>query len=142
MSVKGTATPTTTVKLKNNGEELDSVKIGGDGKFSFLTVLTEGENSLTVASTYDGENSVESEAVKVTLDTTKPELNIESPKDGDILNEKTIIVEGTASDANLDHVEINGKGVNYRRRRKLLTSTTIEKRNEPNRCIRSRYRRK
>ncbi|MBO1910874.1 hypothetical protein J4G37_39535, partial [Microvirga sp. 3-52] len=107
--VKGTATPTTTVQLKNNGETFDSVKIGEDGTFSFLADLTEGVNSLTVASTYDGDNSVESEPVTVILDTIKPELHIESPKDGDILNEKIVIVEGTASDENLDSVEINGE---------------------------------
>ena len=115
--IKGTATPTTTVELKNNGETSDSVKIGEEGTFSFLTELSEGVNNITVASTHDGKAAVESDAVTVTLDTTKPELHIESPKDGDILQSQTIIVEGTASDANLDFVDINGKPCNRRRRR-------------------------
>ena len=45
--IEGTASPTTTIALHNNGEEVESAVVGNNGKFSFQTVLTEGDNEFT-----------------------------------------------------------------------------------------------
>ncbi len=107
--IEGTATPTTTISLHNNGQEVDSIVIGNDGKFSFQTVLTEGANEFTAVSLLDGRKTGTSNPVTVTLDTMKPELTITNPKDGETTNRETITVEGTVVDDHLKSVTVNGQ---------------------------------
>ncbi|WP_404453814.1 S8 family serine peptidase [Virgibacillus necropolis] len=109
LTVEGTASPTTTVQLLNNGEEVGTAEVGEDGNFAIPTELTEGENVFTAVSLLDGVETGESEPVTVTLDTQAPELTIDSPQDGDKTNRETVTVEGTVTDANLDFVEVNGR---------------------------------
>lgn len=110
VTVEGTASPTTTVQLENNGEEAGSQEVDDDGNFKLPVELTEGENELTAVSEVDGEPVGDaSDAVTVTLDTEAPELTIDNPKDGDKSNHETVTVEGTVADDNLDTVEVNGQ---------------------------------
>jgi bacillopeptidase F len=109
VTVEGTASPTTTIQLENNGEEAGSQKVGDDGKFSVPMKLTEGENAITAISQKDGNPVGESDPVTVVLDTKAPELTIDNPKDGDKTNKETVTVEGTVKDENLDTVEVNGQ---------------------------------
>ena len=107
--IEGTASPTTTIALHNNGEEVDSVVIGNDGRFSFQTVLTEGDNEFTAVGLLDGRVTGTSSPVTVVLDTMKPELTITNPKQGETTNRETVTVEGTVADANLKSVTVNGQ---------------------------------
>ncbi len=107
--IEGTATPTTTISLQNNGEEVNSVVVGDDGRFSFQTVLTEGDNEFTAVSLLDGRTTGTSSPVTVTLDTVQPELAITNPKDGETTNRETVTVEGTVSDDYLKSVTVNGE---------------------------------
>ncbi|MFC4408993.1 S8 family serine peptidase [Chungangia koreensis] len=107
--VEGTASPTTTVELSQNGEEAGSVVVGNDGKFSFPVTLEEGSNEFKVVSKLNGAVTGESAPVTVTLDTLKPELAITSPKNGDKTNRESVTVTGTIADANLSWVRVNGQ---------------------------------
>lgn len=109
--VEGEASPQTNIKLLNNGEEIGVTETGEDGKFTFSTELTEGENEFTAITLVNGEKTTESESVMVILDTEKPNVTITSPKDGDKTNRETTIVEGTVSDNYLDAVQVNGQKV-------------------------------
>ncbi|WP_121641429.1 S8 family peptidase [Virgibacillus sp. Bac330] len=109
VTVEGNASPTTTIQLMNNGEEIGSAEIGDDGAFAIPAELAEGENELTAVSQLDGNPTGESEPVNITLDTEKPELTIDSPKNEEKLNRETVTVEGSVSDNNLDAVKVNGK---------------------------------
>lgn len=110
VTVEGTASPTTTVQLENNGEEAGSQAVDDDGNFALPVELTEGENELTAVSEVDGDPVGDaSDPVTVTLDTEAPELTIDNPKDGDKSNHETVTVEGTVADDNLDTVEVNGQ---------------------------------
>jgi bacillopeptidase F len=109
VTVEGTASPTTTVQLLNNGEEVGSLEVGDSGEFAIPTELVEGENEFTVVSLLDGTPTGESEAVTVTLDTEAPDLTITNPVNGDKTNRETVTVEGTVADANLDFVKVNGQ---------------------------------
>ncbi|MFD2046407.1 S8 family serine peptidase [Ornithinibacillus salinisoli] len=109
VTVEGTASPTTTVNLLNNGEEVGSAEIGDDGNFAIDVELTEGENEFTAVSIVNGEEATESESVTVTLDTEAPELTIENPSDGDKTNRETVTVEGLIADDHLDSVTVNGQ---------------------------------
>ncbi len=108
VTIEGTASPTTTIQLKNNGEEVGSAEIGDDGTFSFDANLTEGENKFVAVTLFGGDTAGSSEPVTVTLDTVAPALTIDSPEDGDLTNRETVTVEGTVSDEHLDSVEVNG----------------------------------
>lgn len=107
--VEGTASPTTTLELQNNGEEAATVEVGADGTFSIPLELEEGDNELVAASILDGRETGASEAVTVTLDTEAPALTISNPADGDKTNRETVTVQGTVEDANLESVTVNGQ---------------------------------
>nr|WP_306798675.1 S8 family serine peptidase [Oceanobacillus saliphilus] len=109
VTVEGTASSTTTVKLLNNGLEIGTAEIGNEGTFAIPAELAEGENEITAVTVVNGEDATTSEAVTVTLDTVSPELTIDSPLDGDMTNRETITVEGTVSDEHLESVEVNGQ---------------------------------
>ncbi|HEX6594488.1 MAG TPA: S8 family serine peptidase [Bacillota bacterium] len=109
VTIEGTASPTTTVQLLNNGDEVSEVEVDENGKFSIDTELTEGANKFTAVSLLNGTATGESEAVTVTLDTAAPELTIDYPTDGEKTNRETVTVEGTVDDDNLDYVEVNGQ---------------------------------
>lgn len=109
LTVEGTASPTTQISLRNNGEEVASDEIGSDGEFALPITLTEGINELYAVSVLNGTEMDESNIVTVTLDTIAPELTIDSPADGDKINRETVTVEGTVTDENLDYVEVNGQ---------------------------------
>ncbi|KQL37290.1 S8 family peptidase [Psychrobacillus sp. FJAT-21963] len=109
LTVEGTASPTATIELKQNGKDSGSVIVGNDGKFAIPATLTEGANEFKVVSVLDGRTTGESEPVTVILDTIKPEMTITSPKNGDKTNRESVTVEGTVTDANLDFVKVNGQ---------------------------------
>nr|WP_090085049.1 S8 family peptidase [Lentibacillus persicus] len=109
ITVQGTASPTTTIQLLNNGEEAGTAEVGDNGEFEIPVELTEGANELKAVSLMDGAETGESEPVTVTLDTANPEITIDNPADGDKTNRETVTVEGIVEDANLDTVEVNGR---------------------------------
>ncbi|MCC2251086.1 S8 family serine peptidase [Virgibacillus sp. AGTR] len=108
LTIEGTASPGTIAQLMNNDEERESVEVAEDGSFTIDTVLTEGENELTIVSLYNGQPVGESESVTVTF-SKEPSLTIDSPKDGEKTNREVITVEGTVSVGNLDVVTVNGQ---------------------------------
>src|SRR5699024_216222 len=112
MTVEGDASPTTQVKIQNNGEDLGTVDVTDEGEFSLPIELDEGENELVAVSIMDGTEANESDPVTITLDTIAPELTIDSPSDGEKMNRETVTVEGTVADDNLDYVEVNGQVAN------------------------------
>ncbi len=113
-TIKGTASPTTTIQLLNNGEEVDTQEVDDKGKFQFDVELTEGENEFKAVSLKNEGKTGESEAIVVTLDTQQPELSIDSPRDGDKTNRETVTVEGVVADDYLDTVEVNGQKANVK----------------------------
>ena len=111
VTIEGEASPTTTIQLNNNGEEVATAEIGDDGAFSFDANLTEGDNEFVATTLVNGDSAGSSEPVTITLDTVAPTLTITNPVDGDVTNRETVTVVGTAEDENLDYVEVNGARV-------------------------------
>lgn len=108
-TVRGTASPTTTIELTQNGEDAGSVIVDEAGKFSIETELAEGSNEFVAVSVLDGRVTGQSEPATVILDTLKPVLTIDSPIDGEKTNRETVTVQGTIADENLDFVHVNGQ---------------------------------
>ncbi|MCM3619498.1 S8 family serine peptidase [Sutcliffiella horikoshii] len=109
VTVEGNASPTTTVHVMNNGEEVATTTASEEGTFAVDVTLTEGDNVLTAKSSTETGETEESAPVTVVLDQTSPELAITSPEDGSKTNRETVTVTGTVEDENLDFVKVNGK---------------------------------
>ncbi|KEZ54160.1 S8 family peptidase [Metabacillus indicus] len=107
--VEGKASPTTTVHIYNGETEAASVQATETGTFRAEVMLNTGENVLTAKSSTDAGMTDASNAVKVTLDKTKPVFTVENPKDGQKLNTEALTVSGTIADDNLDWIKVNGQ---------------------------------
>lgn len=107
-TITGTASPTTTIELKQNGEVVADTVVGDDGTFAVDATLIEGSNEFSVVSKLNGKATGESTPVSVVLDTAAPELTIDKPTDGEKVNRETVTVEGLIADANIDTVLVNG----------------------------------
>lgn len=107
--VEGNASPTTTVHIYNGETEAASVQASENGTFRAEVTLNAGENVLTAKSSTDAGMTDASNAVKVTLDKTKPQFTVENPKDGQKLNTEALTVSGTVSDDHLDWIKVNGQ---------------------------------
>lgn len=106
-TITGTASPTTTIELKQNGEVVGDTVVGDDGTFSIEANLVEGSNEFSVVSKLNGKVTGESTSVTVMLDTLAPELTIDKPANGEKINRETVTVEGLISDANIDTIMVN-----------------------------------
>ncbi|PAY13068.1 S8 family peptidase [Bacillus sp. 7705b] len=109
VTVKGKASPGTTVTLYNGDKEAGETKTAEDGTFEAGVSLSKGENKLTAAASIDSGTTDASSPVTVTLDQDKPELTLDNPKDGEKINKEALTVKGTVSDDNLKEVKVNGK---------------------------------
>lgn len=114
MVVKGTATANTTVRLFINGKETATTNADSSGSFAASVKLSEGKNELTAVTESEDGLQQHSEKVKVTLDMTAPKLTIDSPKDGENIKKKKVVVEGSAKDEHLKDVTVNGQRVNVK----------------------------
>ncbi|MGV6973858.1 S8 family serine peptidase [Bacillus halotolerans] len=109
VTVKGKASPGTTVTLYNGDKEAGETKTAEDGTFEAGVSLSKGGNKLTAAASTDSGTTDASSPVTVTLDQDKPELTLDNPKDGEKINKEALTVKGTVSDDNLKEVKVNGK---------------------------------
>ncbi|GGB64681.1 S8 family peptidase [Fictibacillus barbaricus] len=109
VTVSGTAAPTTTVKIFNNGEEVASAATTDEGTFSADLTLEDGENRLTTKAVTEQGSTDESAPVTITLDQSKPRVSITSPEDGLKTNRESVTVTGTVNETNLDWIKVNGQ---------------------------------
>jgi hypothetical protein len=85
--VTGQTTTGDEVKLYNNNEIVDVAKIKKDGSFAFEDVtLQEGRNTLKAAAFEKNEKSNYSNVLYIDYKKTSPNVDIESPHDGDSLS--------------------------------------------------------
>lgn len=109
VTVSGTAAPTTTVEIYNDGEEVASVATTDEGTFSADITLEDGANTLTAKAVTGQGSTDESAPVTITLDQTKPRVSITSPENNLKTNRESVTVTGTVDEANLDWVKVNGQ---------------------------------
>ena len=103
IEIKGNAEAGSTITLKFNGNESDSV-VGNDGHYVFKKTLEEGLNELYLFSKDSSGNSSQNTKVfKITFDKTAPQIDIKSPTSGTTLygskNKLAEIKGSTESDA-------------------------------------------
>jgi len=108
VTVEGSAAPTTTVHIYNDGEEVATTAANDDGSYAVEVTLNEGTNVLTAKASTEQGITDPSEPVTVVYDPNAPELTITSPADGSKIKKETVTVTGAIADANLDAVTVNG----------------------------------
>jgi bacillopeptidase F len=108
VTVEGSAAPTTTVHIYNDGVEIATVDANEDGAYAVDVSLQEGENVLTAKASTEQGITDPSAPVKVIFDPNAPELSITAPTDGSKINKETVTVTGTITDDNLDSVTVKG----------------------------------
>lgn len=101
LTVSGTTTPASTVRIFVNGTSNDYLS-NSSGKFTADITLVDGTNTL-MAQTVDskGNTSKESPVSNINLDTKPPLLVIDSPKEGETYNGKksqTITISGSVDE--------------------------------------------
>ncbi|HWL11985.1 MAG TPA: carboxypeptidase-like regulatory domain-containing protein, partial [Ureibacillus sp.] len=109
LTVTGTASPTTTIELMQNGEIAGTAEVSDKGQFEIPVTLIEGNNEFKATSKLTGKTTGESSPVTVVLDTKAPILAISAPTNGDKVNKESITVTGSIDDANLEFVKVNGQ---------------------------------
>ena len=102
-NVTGTVIDTDLISLTINGTP--ATLVGND--FSGTVNLSEGANLITIIAT-DGASNTTTRELNLTLDTLIPQVVINSPSDGATTPDSTIEVSGSAVDANLSSVIVNG----------------------------------
>ena len=85
----------------------DAVPVSGGG-FSRSVPLVEGTNTITVTAIDGAGNAGPIEILMGTRDTQRPTLTVSAPADGATVSAPTVTVQGTASDAMLKDVKVNG----------------------------------
>lgn len=109
ITVDGQGAISNQINIFNGTEKVAAGSINGEGHYGVQVPLRLGENTLTATVSNSVGSTGSSAPVKVILDQTKPTLKVTSPSN---LNKKygnSVVVEGTAADAYLDHVLVNGK---------------------------------
>ncbi|RKY02763.1 hypothetical protein DRP77_07390, partial [Candidatus Poribacteria bacterium] len=107
IAVTGTVSDANLDKVYVNDQEVPVT----DGTFTATVNLTvEGPNTITARAT-DVVGHEATASVTVIRDTTPPQIRITSPADGSWVNQGTITVTGTVSDANLDKVYVNDREI-------------------------------
>ncbi|MUV37304.1 Bacillopeptidase [Lentibacillus sp. JNUCC-1] len=107
IELAGDATPDSAIEITNNGENIGETEVDSAGQFTLNVDLDEGENKLRAIAVSGGTPVAASDPVSLVLDTKAPELTIDSPDDGETINEDTVLVKGTVSDDHLDWVRVN-----------------------------------
>lgn len=102
LTVKGYTEPKAQVQLIVDNNEQGATTAGEDGVFQFDLSLEEGEHQIFVyAEDEAGNESVESTHYTVTIDTTIPELSVETPEDRAVFTlrrEQSLPVRGKVSE--------------------------------------------
>lgn len=96
VTISGSTEAGATVTLFKIGLEIDKQLVGNDGQFSFKNItLKEGSNSFTARSLDGARNeSEDSRAVEITLDTVAPKITLAEPTDGTTTSSQYVNVAG------------------------------------------------
>lgn len=93
--------------LTVNGQE---VPVGEGGAFSAIVQIPDGAGSITAVAV-DRAGLSSQQTVQVIVDTTPPALTVDSPAEGEITSQASLLVSGTASDpiSGVQQVLVNGQ---------------------------------
>ncbi len=121
ISINGFSEPGSTVRLFVNGPEVQKTTSDSGGKFTFTDIsLSQGQNIMFAkAEAQNKSESEKSESLYVTFDNKKPEIEIISPKHGEVIesvdsriNVKGIVSEKAAVSVN-SHLAIVDESGNF-----------------------------
>lgn len=126
IDLPGSAEPESSVFLTQNDESRGSEKVSRDGTFAFSSLpLKEGVNNFrAVASDPAGNQSKSSQTLSVLYLNKQPEINIDSPSDGQTVNSRLLEVKGAIDPDN--HLTVNDRLVMVDFSGKFSTKLTLQ----------------
>ena len=97
VTVTGTGDPDSTITVKDGDKVVCTAEVHENGEWSCEVTLDDGDHTLTAVATDEaGNQSDPSAPVTITVDTGAPDVPvITGPKDGDVTNDKPVVVTGT-----------------------------------------------
>ncbi len=87
--------PNSKIEVQVNGQILATVPVDDQGRFAAPLVLVEGPNTV-VTTLLRGTEAVNSSSWNIVLDRTPPPLRLVRPKAGDVVDGRSVIVEGNS----------------------------------------------
>ena len=113
-TIEGTSEPGATVEIFIDGELVGTVTADEDGNWSYTLeedqALEDGEHTATAQATDAvGNGPSESDPVAFTVDTTAPDLSVDTPEPGQTLEVDTPTVAGTAEPGATVEIFIDGE---------------------------------
>lgn len=111
ITLNGISEPGVVVHLFVNGPETDTTTADSEGLFTFPNIpLKEGNNTIFARSTDQNNNESEkSETLAIMLDTKKPEIKIDTPKNGETVRNLNDRVEVTGQLNERSTVHVNDR---------------------------------
>lgn len=95
VDITGSSQPGAVVTLYRDGNKVDSQVAGNDSQFVFKAVaLKESLNSFSAKAKLNGQDSSDSNIVRITLDTIAPKLVVDQPGDGATVTSQYVTVSG------------------------------------------------
>ncbi len=102
LNINGFATEGLTINLFVNGPKVDTTTVGADGQFTFNNIaLIDGTNTIFAKAIDKDNNESDSSATfNVVVDKEKPKLEIETPKDNEVVRnlDKRVIIKGKVNE--------------------------------------------
>ena len=108
VKITGKATKEFTIDLYINNQNVNSSTVDDKGNFSFDGMLKEGENQVKVIAVNNNKKSDFSNTLTILLKTSKPQLNIISPTDGQSFKKDQNSVNVSGSTDPGTNVTVNG----------------------------------
>lgn len=91
--ISGFASPKQNVELYINNQLIDKVSVSDKGTFSFTEKISSGENVIRTKAIIDNKESELSKPISIVLINKPPNLNIDSPVDGESFSKDQAIID-------------------------------------------------
>jgi hypothetical protein len=110
-TVEGTAEPGAEVEIVVDGEVVGTTTADENGNWSWTSddALEDGDHTITARPS--GGSDADGDTITVTIDTTAPDVTVDSHRDGDSVGEGTTTVSGTAEPGSTVDVYVDGEHV-------------------------------
>ncbi len=126
LEITGTSEAGATVKIRANNNDYEVIS-NSEGQFSFMFNLKKGENTIdAIAIDLSGNQSTQTSTFTTIFDNEEPELEIESPQDGNSFygsSQRQVTIKGSASEKS--QITINDRFVSLKDDNTFVYSSTL-----------------
>lgn len=126
LEITGTSEAGATIKIRANNNDYEVIA-NNEGQFNFMFNLKKGENTIdAIAVDLGGNQSTQTATYTVVFDNEEPELEIESPQDGNTFygsSQKQVTIKGSSNEKS--EITINDRFVSLKDDNTFVYSSTL-----------------